>query len=85
MKENASVNIGEIGVNMDIFPTEMHLSSWAGMGPGNNESAGKKKSGTTTHGNKFLKNILAEFAWVAAKTEGTYLSEISEPCGETGQ
>lgn len=74
VKENASVIIGEIGVNMDIFPTEMHLSSWAGMSPGNNESAGKKKPGTTTHGNKFLKSILTEFAWVAAKTEGTYLS-----------
>jgi transposase len=74
VKDNASVIIGEIGVNMDIFPTEMHLSSWAGMSPGNNESAGKKKPGTTTHGNKFLKSILTEFAWVAAKTEGTYLS-----------
>lgn len=74
VKENASVIIGEIGVNMDIFPTEMHLSSWAGMSPGNNESAGKKKPGTTAHGNKFLKSILTEFAWVAAKTEGTYLS-----------
>jgi transposase len=74
VKDNASVIIGEIGVNMDIFPTEMHLSSWAGMSPGNNESAGKKKPGTTTHGDKFLKSILTEFAWVAAKTEGAYLS-----------
>jgi transposase len=74
VKENASVIIAEIGVNMDIFPTEMHLSSWAGMSPGNNESAGKKKPGTTTHGNKFLRSMLTEFAWVAAKTKGTYLS-----------
>jgi transposase len=74
VKENASVIIAEIGVNMDIFPTEMHLSSWAGMSPGNNESAGKKKPGTTTHGNKFLRSILTEFAWVAAKTKDTYLS-----------
>ncbi|MGO9138589.1 MAG: transposase [Syntrophales bacterium] len=48
VKENASVIIAEIGVNMDIFPTEMHLSSWAWMSPGNNESAGKKKPGATT-------------------------------------
>jgi len=73
VKENASVIIAEIGVNMNIFSTEMHLSSWAGMSPGNNESAGKKKPGTTTHGNKFLRSMLTEFAWVAAKTKDTYL------------
>jgi len=39
-----------MGVNMDLFPTELHLSSWSGMSPGNNESAGKKKPGATTHG-----------------------------------
>ena len=43
VKDSASVIIVEIGVNMDPFPTEMHLSSWSGMSPGNNESAGKKK------------------------------------------
>lgn len=73
MKENASVVIAEMGVNMDLFPTENHLSSWAGMSPGNNESAGKKKPGTTTHGNKFLKTMLTEFAWAAAKKKDTYL------------
>jgi len=74
VKENASVIIAEIGVNMDLFPTEAYLSSWAGMSPGNNESAGKKKSGSTTHGNKCLKSILTEFAWVASRTKNTYLS-----------
>jgi len=73
MKDSASVIIAEMGVNMDLFPTEGHLSSWAGMSPGNNESAGKKKSGTTTHGNKYLKTILTEFAWIASKMKGTYL------------
>ena len=57
MKDSASVIIAEMGVDMDLFPTEGHLSSWAGMSPGNNESAGKKKPGTTTHGNKHLKTI----------------------------
>jgi transposase len=73
VKRNASVIIAEIGINMDLFPTEMHLSSWSGMSPGNNESAGKKKPGTTTHGNKCLKSILTEFAWVASRMKGTYL------------
>jgi transposase len=73
VKENASTIIAEIGVDMDIFPNEMHLSSWAGMSPGNNESAGKKKPGSTTYGNKCLKAMLIEFAWVASRTRDTYL------------
>lgn len=73
MKDSASVIIAEMGVNMDLFPTEAHLSSWAGMSPGNHESAGKKRPGTTTHGNKYLKTILTEFAWIASKMKGTYL------------
>jgi len=73
VKENASTIIAEIGVDMDIFPSEMHLSSWAGVSPGNNESAGKKKPGSTTYGNKCLKAMLIEFAWVASKTKDTYL------------
>jgi len=73
VKENASTVIAEIGVEMDVFPDEMHLSSWAGMSPGNNESAGKKKPGSTTYGNKCLKAILIEFGWVASRMKGTYL------------
>lgn len=73
VKDSASVLIAEMGVNMDLFPTEMHLSSWSGMSPGNNESAGKKKPGVTTHGNKHLKTILTEFGWIASKMKGTYL------------
>ena len=61
VKDSASVLIAEMGVDMEMFPTEMHLSSWAGVSPGNNESAGKKKPGTTTHGNNYLKTILIPF------------------------
>jgi transposase len=73
VKGEASTLIAEMGVDMERFPSEMHLSSWAGMSPGNNESAGKKKPGSTTYGNKCLKTMLTEFAWVASKTKDTYL------------
>lgn len=73
-EESAASIIAEIGVDMDRFPTEGHLSSWAGMSPGNNESAGKKKSGRTTAGNKHLRATLTEAGWAASRTKNTYLS-----------
>lgn len=75
VKERAAASIiAETGGDMDRFPTEGHLSSWAGMSPGSNESAGKKKSGKTTHGNKCLKATLTESAWAASRTKGTYFN-----------
>jgi transposase len=73
VKGEASTLIAEMGVDMERFPSEEHLSSWAGMSPGNNESGGKKKPASTTYGNKCLKTMLTEFAWVASKTKDTYL------------
>ena len=80
VKDNASIIIAEMGVNMDLFPTEMHLSSWSGMSPGNNESAGKRRPGFTTHGNKHLKTILTEFGWIASKMKRTYLWSKYHSC-----
>ena len=75
VKEQGSSSIlAEIGADMNVFPSEGHLSAWAGMSPGNNESAGKKKSGKTTHGNKNLRAILTQCAWAATKMKNTYLS-----------
>lgn len=68
--------VAEIGTDMGRFPTEAHLSSWAGMSPGNNESAGKRKSGKTEKGNKHLRAILVEAARAAARTKNTYLSSL---------
>jgi len=61
----------EIGPRLEQFPTAGHLASWAGMSPGNNESAGKRRSGHTTHGNRWLRALLVQAAWAASRTKGT--------------
>ena len=73
--ERAAENIlSEIGTNMEQFPTAAHFSSWVGMSPGNNESAGKRKSGRTTKGNRWLRTTLVQVAWAASQTKNTYLA-----------
>jgi transposase len=66
--------LAEIGVDMSRFPTDQHLSSWAAMCPGNRESAGKRKSGHTNHGNRWLRTALVQAAWAASHSKNTYLS-----------
>jgi transposase len=70
----AQIIVSEIGVDMSRFPTDKHLSSWAGMCPGNNESAGKQKSGKTTKGSTYLRAALVQAGWAASHQKGTYLA-----------
>ena len=73
-RRGAEEILAEMGVDMSRFPTAARISSWAGVSPGNNESAGKRKSGRTGHGNPWLRSALVEAAWAAARTKGSYLS-----------
>jgi len=73
-RRTAEVMIAEIGVDMGRFPAAHHLASWAGMCPGNHESAGKHRSGRARKGDAALRVALCEAAWAAARTKDTYLS-----------
>ena len=73
-RETAENIVAEIGTDMSRFPTPDHLASWAGVAPGNNESAGKKRSGRTRKGNKPLGVALNQAANAASHTKNTYLS-----------
>ena len=68
-KTASRIIISEIGTDMSRFGSSPRLCSWAGMCPGNNESAGKRKSGKTRKGNRYLRRVLAECAWAAGKTD----------------
>jgi transposase len=69
----AEVLVAEIGTDMTRFPTSRHLASWAGMCPGNNESAGKRKSGRTRKGSPWLRAALVEAGQAAGRTKQSYL------------
>lgn len=72
----AEIIVAELGPDMSRFPTVKHAAAWAGVAPGNNESAGKRYSGKTREGNQALQDALSEAAWAAARTKDSYLSAL---------
>lgn len=72
----ATTMAAEMGIRTEQFADGPHLASWTAMCPGNHESAGKRKSGKTRKGNRWLRGALTQAAWAASHTKGTYLSAL---------
>lgn len=83
-RRTAEVVIAEIGADMSRFPTSRHLASWAGLCPGNNESAGKRKHGRTTKGSPWLRTALVEAALGATRPTGYLRSKYWRVRGRRG-
>ena len=75
-EQTALLMVSEVGVEMGRFPSDRHLTSWAGLVPGQNESGGKRRPARARKGNRALKRGLVQAAHAAARTKGTYLHAL---------
>ncbi len=74
---SATAIIAEVGSDVSSFQDAAHLVSWCGLKPRNEESAGKIKARSITHGNRYLRKTLIECSWAASRTQGTFLNRFS--------
>jgi transposase len=75
-KKAAEIVLAEMGIDMTQFATADHLTAWAGLAPGNNQSGSKRHKAKTREGNRNLRQIMVQIAWAAVRTKGSYAQAL---------